>query len=278
MITQYVRYALAAVLLAVLGLGTFWGGLELWGRWNDEWSGYNASTKIGDGYCNIAVVPVQGTIEGYDDGNTGRFTTPADVRAILNKAVAEPGIVGAMIDIDSRGGAPAASEAIMQAVREADEYLYTLALIGDYGTSGGYLAALGAEHIMASPFSDVGSIGITMSYLSYVEQNEAQGIAYESLSTAPLKDYGDPDKPLTTEERERILRDLGIMHEHFIEVIAERRAMPREEVVALADGASFPGKLALEKKLVDGLGSRLEARQWFADKLQVSVDDVVLCE
>lgn len=278
MFTPYIKFAGGAVLLTCLAVGAFWGGLQLWGTWHDEWSGYNASTRISDGYCNIAVVPVHGTIEGYDDGNTGRFTTPAEVRSLLDRASAEPGIVGAMIDIDSPGGAPAASAAIMEAIREADRYLYTLALIGDYGTSGGYLAALGAERIIASPFSDVGSIGITMSYLSYAEQNESQGLAYESLATAPLKDYGNPDKPLTEAERERILRDLGVMHEHFIDVIAERRSLPREEVVALADGASFPGSLALEKKLIDELGGRSEARAWFAEKLAVSEDEIVFCE
>ncbi len=278
MIRKYITYTVGAFLLTVLSLGAFWGGLQIWGSWNDEWSGYNASTKISDGYCNIAVVPVHGTITGYDDGEGGRLTTPADVRAILDKASAEPGIVGAMIDIDSPGGAPAASAAIMEAIRDADTYLYTLALINDYGTSGGYLAALGAERIVASPFSDVGSIGITMSYLSYAEQNESQGLAYESLSTAPLKDYGNPDKPLTETERARILRDLGVMHEHFIDVIAERRGLPREDVVALADGASFPGATALEKKLIDGLGGRAEARAWFAEKLSVPVEEIVLCE
>lgn len=278
MITRYLQFVLGGIVCAAIVLGTFWVGLTLWGRWNDEWSGYNASARISDGYCNIAVVPVYGSIEGYGGIDDDTITTPQEVRSLLEQASAEPGIVGALIDIDSPGGAPTASAAIMEAIREADTYLYTLALIQDYGTSGGYLAALGAERIIASPFSDVGSIGITMSYLSYAKQHEAQGLTYESLSTAPLKDYGDPDKELTSEERERIIKDLAVMHEYFIDVITERRGLPREEVAALADGASYPGATALEKKLIDGLGGRKEARAWFAEKLQVPVEEIVLCE
>ncbi len=278
MISTYVRPVLLVLVVAAVFIVTFYISLQLWGTWHDNWSGYSAATTISDGVCNIAVVPVHGFIAGYDEADGSTYTTPAQVRAQLERASRESGIYGALIDIDSPGGYPVAADSIRQAIEVSNTYLYTAAVIGDYGTSGGYLAALGAEHMIASPFSDVGSIGITMSYLSSAGQNEELGLTYEALSTAPLKDYTDPDKPLTDEARDRILRDLGIMHDHFIDLIAARRNLPRETVDAIADGASLPGKLALEAGLIDGLGSRLEARQWFAEQLQVSVDEIILCE
>lgn len=267
--------AVGALIVATL-LFTFSAGLTIWGDWHDSWSGYNASVQLGDGVCNVAVVPIHGSIAGYETAEEA-YVTPAAMRQTLAQAVREPGIYGVLLDIDSPGGTPAASEAIRETIVEASEVLSILAHIGDYGTSGAYLAALGADAIQASPYADVGGIGITMSYLSYAEQNEQSGASFESLSTAPLKDYGNPDKPLTEAERERILSDLQVMHDTFVATVAAERGISLEEARTLADGASLPGARALEAKLVDGVGGRAQARAWFARDLGIPEEEVIFC-
>jgi protease-4 len=126
--------------------------------------------------------------------------------------------------------------------------------------------------------SDVGSIGITMSYLDNVEKNRKEGLNYVSLSTGKYKDYGNPDKSLTQEERALIERDLKIVHDEFVKAVAENRKLPVEDVAKLADGSSMPGTLALEKKLIDALGDQESARKWFAEQLEIPLADVGFCE
>lgn len=275
------RHTLVVCFAGIVALGallfTFSVALTMWGDWHDEWSGYNASTRLGDGSCTIAVVPLHGTIAGYNAAEES-YVTPAAIRQTLAQAVYEPGIYGVLLDIDSPGGTPAAAEAIRESISAASVPLSILAQIGDYGTSGAYLAALGADAIHASPYADVGGIGITMSYLSYAEQHASSGATFESLATAPLKDYGNPDKPLTDAERERILSDLKVMHDQFVATVARERGISIEAAAALADGASLPGQRALEAKLVDGVGGRAEARAWFARDLGIAEEDVIFCD
>jgi len=272
------------VAIAVIGLAAFWAGLWMWGNWNDEWSGFNAQFTASDGYCNIAVVPITGditTLPYPEDDTVGPasqypIAVVDDILYQLRLAESDPYIEGILVRIDSLGGTPVASEILADALKASP--LPVAALIREFGTSGGYLAATGADTIFASPLSDVGSIGITMSYLENVGKNTKEGLRYVQLSSAPFKDYGDPNKPLTAAERALIERDLKIYHEEFVRQVAANRDMPVKEVTKLADGSSMPGELALENGLVDVLGNQAAIRSWFAAEIGVSADDITFCE
>ena len=268
---------LVAVLLPVL----FYVGLILWGDWHDEWSGYNASNYLGDGYCNIAVLPIMGEVHSYgtiydDYGNEIVSTNMSDALTLLNKAETEPGILGILALIDSPGGSAAAAELITSELQKS--IIPNAAYIVDSGNSAAYLIASGADTIIASPFADVGSIGVTMSYLDYSKQNAKEGIEYVSLSSGKFKDYGSQDKPLTAEERTLLERDLSIWHDEFVKQVATNRNLTVEDVAKLADGSSMPGSLALDAKLVDALGDKEVARKWFAEQLNLPVEEVVFCQ
>jgi len=267
--------------LAVIVVFTI--GLYIFGAWHDEWSGYNASMVISDGSCNIAVIPITGEITSYamvDQDENGNdmppSTNPDDTLAMLRWAESDPNVLGVLARIDSSGGAPVASEVIANGFKNSS--LPVVALIRENGTSGAYLLATGAETIIASPFSDVGAIGITMSYLDNSKKNTNEGLQYVSLASAKFKDYTNPDKPITSDERNLLERDLKIWHDQFVKEVAENRNLPVEQVAKLADGSSMPGVLALENKLIDSLGDQETARSWFAEQLEISSDEVVFCE
>ena len=267
---------------AIAILVVFFIGLWGFGVWHDEWSGYNASWEISDGVCNIAVTSINGDITTMGGATTTEgeedflITNADDVLALLRSAEADPNVLGVIVNIDSLGGAPVASELIANALKNLS--LPTVALIREFGTSGGYLAATGADTIIASPFSDIGSIGVTLSYLENWEKNAKEGLRFVSLSSGKYKDYGNPDKPLTADERALLERDLKIYHDQFVKEVSENRNLPIEDVAKLADGSSMPGELALQNKLIDALGDRNTARAWFAGKLGVSDEEIIFCE
>jgi len=268
---------------AVIIIIFFFIGLWGYGMWHDEWSGYNASwnENVSDGVCNIAVASVSGGITTISGATTTEeedsfITNADDVIALLRSAEADLNVLGVIINIDSLGGAPVASELIANALKNLS--LPTVALIREFGTSGGYLAATGADTIIASPFSDVGSIGVTLSYLENWEKNAKEGLRFVSLSSGKYKDYGNPDKPLTAEERTLLERDLKIYHDQFVKEVSENRNLPIEDISKLADGSSMPGELALQNKLIDALGDQETARAWFAGELGISNEEVIFCE
>lgn len=234
---------------------------------------------VSDGICNIAVVPVEGVILPFSGLGLGDFdlvTTPAQVRDMIASIELDKQIEGILLEVNSPGGTPVASQQIAEIFRYTE--LPVVGLIGDIGTSGGYMVAAAADFLLASPMSDVGSIGVNMSYIEESERNKEEGLTYVQLVTGKYKDIGSPNRPITTEERELLQMDLEIVHNEFVDIVAEYRELDRRQVAEIADGASMPGRRAVEVNLIDALGGRAEARAVLARYLDLDPVEVVFCE
>ena len=59
--------------------------------------------------------------------------------------------------------------------------------------------------------------------------------------------------------------------ELFVDMVAERRKMPRQQALTLADGRVFTGRQALSNGLIDQIGGETEARQWLDETHGISV-------
>jgi len=271
--TDYLKFLLAKSIAVLVVAGVLIGGTTYLALWvNDRIEIEDA--PFADTECNVAIIPVQGiisTLEYEDD-----LTAVADeINSLIYRAETADHIKGILLEIDSPGGHPVASEMIMDAVKRASKP--TLALIGEQGTSGAYLAATGADHIMASRLSDIGGIGVTLSYVETAGEIEREGKEYIELTAGKYKDMGDPERPLTDEERVIIQRDLDITHDLFINFVAENRNIPVEDVKNVADGSTMMGDMALQNRLIDAIGDEDAAMNWFMDKIGED-EGVVMCE
>lgn len=219
-----------------------------------------AETWIPSLGCNVVGIAVRGEIGITSDcTDEGCYVTTAsdDILEYLKTAREDDSIQAILIDIDSPGGGPVASEEIANAIKATGKP--TVAWVRQYAASGAYWIASAADTIVASLNSDVGSIGVSMSYLDATNANEQDGLTFNSLSTGRYKDTGSPDKPLTDDEKALLERDLYITHENFIAAIAENRGLSLEVVSELADGSTMLGRMALESGLIDMLGGQEEA-------------------
>ena len=238
---------------------------------------YQVESSISDGSCNIAVLPVEGVILPYYGlGNYELVVTPEMIDDFMTAAEEEAAIEAVLIEVNSPGGTPVASQRIAERLK--DSPLPVVGMIGDIGASGGYMVAAATDALIASPMSNVGSIGVNMSYTEESEKNEEEGITYVQLTAGEFKDAGTPNRPITEEERERFQADLDLVHEEFIKIVSEYRNMSVAAVEAVADGATMPGARALEVGLVDYTGGRAEAREVLASIMGTDRDGVVFCE
>jgi protease-4 len=235
---------------------------------------------ISDGECNVAVVPIEGVIAPFSGiADLGELIiTPSAVQAYLDTVSEDEYIKAVLFEINSPGGTPVAAEAITDTIKNYS--LPTVALIGDMGASGGYMVATGADRILASRMSDVGGIGVTMSYVEESIKNEEEGRTFVQLSTGKFKDAGNPDKPLSEEERELFEAQLEEIHDVFVSIVAENRGLETAVVSELATGATMTGASALEARLIDAIGNRREARDTLAELIgeEMTAEDIKYCE
>lgn len=241
---------------------------------------FTAEDKKSD--CNIANIKLRGILTTYIPNEDFEYsscesgnlivdeTSSESIVASIKRAKENDNIKAIIIDIDSVGGNAVAAEEIANAVKRAQKP--TVAIIREYGNSGAYYAATGADIIFASAKSDVGGIGVSTSYLDNVKKNQKDGLNYNQLSAGKFKDMLDPDKTLTAEEKELIMRDIKILHEEFIKAVASNRNLEIKKVRQLADGSSMLGQMALENGLIDRIGGMTEVIDYLKEKIGVEAE------
>ncbi|MFA6475894.1 MAG: S49 family peptidase [Candidatus Paceibacterota bacterium] len=223
--------------------------------------------------CNISGISLHGEVVTYnsadsynDNGDLVRDQTSADeVLYIVRQAQSNDDIKAIVVDIDSGGGYPEAGEEMMNAFKQSKKPV--IAFIRGQGLSAAYLAATGAQTIFASKFSDIGSIGITGSYLQETEKNKKEGLTYIDLSSGKYKDTGNTGRALTLDEKKLFMRDINIMFSYFVEIVAKNRKIDITKVREIADGSSMLGDAALKAGLIDRIGLYPDVRKYLSEKI-----------
>ncbi len=174
--------------------------------------------------------------------------------------------------LDTPGGSAVAGEEMFLKLRQVAEVKPVVAVMRSVAASAGYMTALGADYIVAREGTITGSIGVLMESIEAVDLAEKLGLKPVVIKTSPLKANPNPLER-TTPEAEQVIRDvINDFHGRFITIVAERRSLPRETVVTLADGRVYSGSRAVKLKLIDAIGGENEAMQWLITQRKVRDD------
>jgi protease-4 len=92
------------------------------------------------------------------------------------------------------------------------------------------------------------------------------GIAAEAIKSAPLKAVPSPLEKLTDSGRQATQRLVDDVYAMFVDMVAERRDLPHDRAIELADGRVYTGRQAKAVGLIDQLGGENEAREWLATR------------
>jgi protease-4 len=181
-----------------------------------------------------------------------------------------------ILHIDSPGGTTTGSEAIFEGLREVAAVKPVVATLGTMAASGGYIAALGADYIVARQTSITGSIGVIYSVTDLHKLLDTIGVKIEAIKSAPLK--GEPSGLTAMDEKARKAVQVIVddTYRWFLDLVVERRGLTLERARELGDGRVFTGRQAVDLKLVDRLGGEAEALEWLDEARGVDADLPVL--
>ena len=166
---------------------------------------------------------------------------------------------GALLRINSPGGAVGPSQEIYAAVKRLDARKPVVASLGTLAASGGYYAALGAREIVAGPSTITGSVGIKMQVPNMEGLMRTLGVSERTLVSGAYKDAGSMWRQMSQEEEEYFYGIMDDMYEEFVGVIAHERKISMADMARVADGKAMTGRQAMLLKLVDALGDKQEA-------------------
>lgn len=233
------RWATAAVVLVALGAG----------GWR-----FAGSSSSGHLTPHIARLSISGVIVG-DEATLKLIRDVADSRAS-----------GVILKIESPGGTTTGAERLYEELRRLAAKKPMVAEVGTLAASGGYIAALGADEIVAQGNSLVGSIGVLFQFPNVSSLFEKIGVQVETVKSSPLKAAPNGFEPTSEAAKQALAALVADSFVWFKGLVQERRHLTDAEVAAVADGRVFTGRQSLTNKLVDKLGGEREAVAWLETK------------
>lgn len=207
----------------------------------------------------VALVRITGAIVSgspsrgpLDDDN---IATAEDVVDALDQAASAKEVKAIVLRIDSPGGTYPAADAIADAVgRARSAGKPVIVSMGDVAASGGYLAALRADVIVAQPTTITASIGVFGIWPVATGLLASLGVNVERLSVGTNAGMYSVFQPPTAAQRTAIQLQLDEIYADFTRQVGEARKLEGKRLDAAARGRVFSGIDAKKAGLIDELG------------------------
>jgi len=206
----------------------------------------------------VGVIVAQGAIT---EGDQPPGTIGADsMSSQLRRAARDDQIKAVVLRIDSGGGSAFASEIIRQEMLTLKESGKPVVVsMANVAASGGYWIAMGADEVWAYPNTITGSIGIFGFFPTFQNTLDAIGVHTDGFGVTPLAGAFRADRALPEAAQSVLQATIEAGYAQFLELVARHRDMSVAEVDRVAQGRVWTGAQALERGLVDQLGTLDEA-------------------
>jgi protease-4 len=236
-----------AVLLAILGVIGLGAAMRSPGM----------DLLTGQGGASIARVSITGLIRS-DPERVAAFERLANSRV---KAV--------VVHINSPGGTTAGSEELHHSLIGLKSKKPMVVVVDGLAASGGYIAAIAADHIVAQETSLVGSIGVLFQFPNVGELLSKVGVSMEEIKSSPLKAAPNGFEPTSPEARAAIADLVKDSYDWFRNLVKTRRQLDDAGLDRVADGRVFTGRQGVPLRLVDELGDEQTAIAWLAKESNI---------
>lgn len=251
------------------------------------WGKPSASKKL-------RAIPITGTIMGDTSDGMGLAvgTYGYQVADVLDGLEADDAD-GVVLLMNTPGGSINGSRAIADAL---DRYRArtgkkVMAYVQGMSASGGMYSMANADKILADHGSIVGSVGVIMGPIEYYDGvmsttgtlltggvSTRNGITSEYLTGGRDKDFGNPYRPITDEERQVYQGLINTEYDLFVNWVSENRGIPAQTIKDDYGAHMFDTVKATEIKYIDGTAGRDEAFRDFATLSGLDPNDTRLVQ
>ena len=193
----------------------------------------------------------------------------------LEQLAKASGAKAVIVHIDSPGGTTAGSEQLHDALKGVAAVKPMVVVVDGLAASGGYIAAMSADHIVAQETSLVGSVGVLFQYPNFTDVLKTIGIKVEEIKSSPLKAAPNGFEPTSPEARAAIESLVKDSYAWFRGMVKDRRKMDDATLETVTDGRVFTGRQGVGLKLVDELGNEKTAIAWLTKEKRIKADTPV---
>ncbi|MDC8770296.1 signal peptide peptidase SppA [Roseateles albus] len=219
----------------------------------------------------VGIVVAEGEIS---DGSAGPGRIGGDSTArLIRQAREDENIKSLVLRVNSPGGSAFASEVIrreLELTRKAGKPV--VVSMGDVAASGGYWISMASDEVIAEAGTITGSIGVFGMLPTGDKLLEKLSIHTGGHTTTWLAGGYDPRRPLDPRLASVVQSGINHIYAEFTGKAAAARKKTVAELDAVAQGRVWTGAQALERGLVDRLGSLDDAIKSAAAKAKLGTD------
>lgn len=202
----------------------------------------------------------------------GIITGDKDTIDLIKKVGESKQAKALLLSIDSPGGTTTGAEKLYDELRHVSEKKPVIAVVGTLAASGGYIAALAADAIVAEGNSLVGSIGVLFQFPNFYKLLENVGVKVEEVKSSPLKASPNGFEPTSEAAKAAIASLVSDSYAWFKDLVKQRRRLDDAELAKVSDGRVFTARQGVPLKLVDVLGGEREAIAWLEANKKIEKD------
>lgn len=209
-----------------------------------------------------AIIPIVGPLVRRSGPLARLLGLPSysDIRAALAQAVADRGVERIVLFVDSPGGSAMGAEECAAEVAAAAKIKPVLTFVDGLGASAALWIGSQANKVVATPSSEVGSVGVIAIHADLSKALRSAGVQMSMVVSkiSPLKAEGNPYEPLGTEARKRVQADVDAIASRFVRDVAKGRRMPMQKVIAdFGHGRTMFADAAQSVGMVDGVAGTI---------------------
>lgn len=212
---------------------------------------------------SVARVKITGLIRGDQD------------RVEALERLGKSNVRAVIVHIDSPGGTTAGAEQLYESLIQLKAKKPMVVVIDGLAASGGYIAALASDHIIAQSASLVGSIGVLFQYPNVSDLLKTVGVKVEEIKSSPLKAAPNGFEPTSPEARAALAAVVMDSYDWFKKLVRDNRKMDGVTLGKVSDGRVFTGRQAIDLKLIDELGNEKTALAWLAREKKIDPNSPV---
>ena len=218
-----------------------------------------AASRLGAGNAGtVAVIPVYGVLAQRGSFWSSFFggSTCEAISAQLRQAVNDPTVKAIVLDVDSPGGDVAGISELGSEIYQAGKQKPVTAIANSLCASAAYWLASQATEVLASPSSNIGSIGVYMLHEEYSQAMANAGIKDTIIKFGENKAEGNDSEPLSDQAREHFQALVDSTGDDFEKAIARGRKIGQDEVhKKFGQGRLFDAKTAVRLGMADRVGT-----------------------
>ncbi len=195
-----------------------------------------------------------------------------DREEILAELKEDKNVKAIILNVNSPGGTAVGGETIYQILKDINKTKPIATVMGSMATSAGYMITLGTEQVFAHNGTITGSIGVIMQIPNFSEAADKLGIRFDHIKTSPLKGSPSPFEE-KNEAAYKVIEDMmQDFYGYFKQLVKTERKLNEEDFKYVIDGKVLSGKAALERNLIDQIGTEKDALNWLIANGKLSKD------